>query len=255
MSTPVPGSSARIRRAARRPSSVSSGGIRMSTIATSGWWARTLRSSSSASPACADDLDRRPRSSSRATPSRSSTESSAITTRMGSPRGHGRARRRRGCRPSRRAAERGDAVGEPAQARAVRGVGAAEAVVGDLDHAGRRRCARTRDVDARVAWRSGRRWSAPRRRRSRRRPRPPGGGARPAASHRRRASRRAAASARSAGRSPPLGQHRRVDPAGELAQLGDRGQQLVDRLAERARRRRSGSASESAGQPPGSCRR
>ena len=48
---PVPGSDARISAAARIPSSECPGGIRMSTIATSGLWARTLRSNSSESPA------------------------------------------------------------------------------------------------------------------------------------------------------------------------------------------------------------
>ena len=47
----MPGCSARIRCAARRPSSVWVGGMRTSTTATSGWCAPTLRSSSSASPA------------------------------------------------------------------------------------------------------------------------------------------------------------------------------------------------------------
>ena len=47
------------RRAARSPSSVCVGGMRTSTIATSGLWAPTLRSRSSASPAWADDLEAR----------------------------------------------------------------------------------------------------------------------------------------------------------------------------------------------------
>ena len=63
---------ARIVAAARRPSSVCVGGIRMSTIATSGLWARTLRSRSSASPAWAT-TSMPASSSSRATPSRSRT--------------------------------------------------------------------------------------------------------------------------------------------------------------------------------------
>ena len=81
-----------------------------------------------------------------------------------------------------RAVERGDAVGEPAQARAAGRVGAADAVVGDLDgHAP------VRPPD-RHAWRASRartwrRWRAPRRRRSRRRSRPaPGSRSRPSAS-------------------------------------------------------------------------
>ena len=80
-STPVCGARARISTAARRPSSVLVGGIRMSTTATSGRWAKTLRSRSSASPACATTS--KPESRSRRTiPSLKSTESSATTTRM-----------------------------------------------------------------------------------------------------------------------------------------------------------------------------
>ena len=56
------------------------GGMRMSTTATSGWCMRTLRTRSSAVPAWATTS--KPQSeSSRATPSRRSTESSASTTR------------------------------------------------------------------------------------------------------------------------------------------------------------------------------
>ena len=61
-----------------------SGGIRTSTIATSGLCARTFRSRSSASPAW-PTTSKPASSSSRAAPSRRSTASSAITTRMGSP--------------------------------------------------------------------------------------------------------------------------------------------------------------------------
>src|SRR4029453_14288902 len=50
-STDVSGWLERISSAARRPSSVLVGGMRMSTTATSGLWAPTLRRSSSASPA------------------------------------------------------------------------------------------------------------------------------------------------------------------------------------------------------------
>ena len=80
------GCSARIRWAATRPSSVWVGGIRMSTIATSG--------SRDGAPGAAGlgvaRPGRRPRcpasSSSRTMPSRVSIVSSATTTRMGSPR-------------------------------------------------------------------------------------------------------------------------------------------------------------------------
>ena len=70
----------RISFAARRPSSVCVGGIRMSTIATSGLYERTLSSRSSAFPAW-PTTSKPPSSSSRAIPSRRSTESSASTTR------------------------------------------------------------------------------------------------------------------------------------------------------------------------------
>ena len=77
---PVPGSSDRMIRAAFRPSSVWVGGILMSTIATSGLCARTLRSRSSRSPA--SPTTSKPSSwSRRATPARSRSESSASTTR------------------------------------------------------------------------------------------------------------------------------------------------------------------------------
>ena len=75
------------------------------------------------------------------------------------------------------AAERLDAVGEAAQPRAAALVGAADAVVDDLDRARGRRCARRARAPARPA-RTWPRWSAPRRRRSRPRPRPSRAGAR-----------------------------------------------------------------------------
>src|ERR1700759_2780327 len=80
MRIPIPGSRARISMAARRPSSVWSGGICTSTIATSGRWAATLRRRSSASPAWATTS--KPASDSRRlSPSRRSTWSSPTTTR------------------------------------------------------------------------------------------------------------------------------------------------------------------------------
>ena len=105
--------------------------MRTSTIATSGLWALTLRSRSSASPAW-PTTSIPASSSSRATPARSRTESSASTTRTG---------------PSRRTTvplpgravdleppvERRQAVGQPAQPRPGRRVGAADAVVAHLD--------------------------------------------------------------------------------------------------------------------------
>ena len=53
ISTPVPGKSCRSRSAARSPSSVCVGGIRMSTTATSGWCSATAASSPSPSATAA----------------------------------------------------------------------------------------------------------------------------------------------------------------------------------------------------------
>ena len=79
--TPTSGISRRICCAARSPSSVCVGGIRMSVTATAGLCARTLRSRSSASDACAA-TSKPASSSSRARPARSRTESSASTIFM-----------------------------------------------------------------------------------------------------------------------------------------------------------------------------
>ena len=71
----------------RRPSSVCVGGIRMSTIATSGACSRRRRAAApSAVVGLGGDLDTRPRSSSAAIPLRTSRLSSAITTRTAAPR-------------------------------------------------------------------------------------------------------------------------------------------------------------------------
>ena len=81
-----------------------------------------------------------------------------------------------------RAVERRDAVGEAAQARAARGVGAADAVVGDVDGDApvRRAAPRRSPASPGRTWRRSR---APRRRRSRRRSRPaPGRRSSPSAS-------------------------------------------------------------------------
>src|SRR5690606_660217 len=80
-STAVPGSSWRTASAARSPSSVNDGGIRTSTTATSGRWCRTASRSASPSPTAATTVQPAS-SSSRTRPSRSSTESSASTTRI-----------------------------------------------------------------------------------------------------------------------------------------------------------------------------
>ena len=84
-STPTRGCSARIRLAASRPSRVWVGGMRMSTTTASGGSARTRASSCSASPTWAA-TSMPAASSTRARPSRNSTASSAITTRMAAPR-------------------------------------------------------------------------------------------------------------------------------------------------------------------------
>src|SRR4051794_13683741 len=79
--TPTPGCSSRIFSAACRPSSVCVGGIRRSTIATSGPCSPTDSTSASPSSACATTSNPASVSSS-ATPSRSSIVSSARTTRI-----------------------------------------------------------------------------------------------------------------------------------------------------------------------------
>ena len=71
-------------RAATRPSSVWVGGMRMSTIATSGLCIATCRSRSSGLSDCAS-TSKPDSSSSRTTPSRRRIESSAMTTRIALP--------------------------------------------------------------------------------------------------------------------------------------------------------------------------
>jgi hypothetical protein len=83
-STPVPGKSRRSVSAARSPSSLCVGGIRMSTTATSGRCSATAASSASPSDTAAQIVCPRS-SSSRVSPSRSSAASSAITTRTTTP--------------------------------------------------------------------------------------------------------------------------------------------------------------------------
>src|SRR4051794_18622752 len=144
--TPTSGVSALIASAARMPSSVWLGGIRMSTSARSGLCARTLRITSSPSPAWATTSNPW-RPSSCAIPSRSSTVSSAITTRKEpfsftnpptSPIAwhlHPYDRALAGLRPDlERPAHGGDPVPEPAQPRAGAHRSSAAPVVADLDH-------------------------------------------------------------------------------------------------------------------------
>ena len=139
----MPGRRARISCAARSPSSVCVGGIRMSTIATSGSCASTSLSSSSAVPALPADLD----------PGLLEQRRDSLADRAGC---HPRSRPARQLRRDRRAGtrragdvepavERLDAVGESAQARAAA-------------CRRRRRCRRRRSG----SWRSGRRRSTTR---------------------------------------------------------------------------------------------
>ena len=82
---PIAGWRRRISCAAWIPSSVCVGGMRMSTIATSGSCSSTAASSSSGSDASATTSMPAPRTND-AMPSRTSGLSSAITTRTGAPR-------------------------------------------------------------------------------------------------------------------------------------------------------------------------
>ena len=135
-STPTRGCAARIASAARRPSSVWVGGIRMSTIATSGGSRSTCSSSASAVAALGRPRRSPPRPAAARRP-----RAAASCRRPALPawdlRSQSRAAARRAPHPQ-PAVERLDAVGEAAQPRAARRVGAADAVVGDLDHERRR---------------------------------------------------------------------------------------------------------------------
>ena len=81
---PIAGWRRRISCAAWMPSSVCVGGMRMSTMATSGWCSSTAASSSSASAASATTSMPSLRTND-AMPSRNSGLSSAITTRTAAP--------------------------------------------------------------------------------------------------------------------------------------------------------------------------
>ena len=173
-----PGSVARASIAARMPSSVNVGGSRTSTIARSGLWPAMIRSRPGAVLGLRDHVDVRARAAARRCP-----RAAAPGPRRSRPARQLRADGRplaRLARDDQRAVERLDAVAQAGQP-AARGVGAARAVVGDLDDAARRRRASTRHARRRAAARAWRRWSAPRRRRSRPRSRPPAAaGGRPA---------------------------------------------------------------------------
>ena len=142
------GSSARIRRAARRPSSVWVGGIRMSTTATSGRSASDRRAAARRSRRRGRRRRSRTASSTRAMPSRSSSESSPITTRMGSPLARS-SRRRAGSSISSVPSSAASRSAIPRRPEPRRGVGAAAAVVGDRRRSACRRSRSTRDVGAR----------------------------------------------------------------------------------------------------------
>ena len=128
---------ARISRAARRPSSVCVGGIRMSTIATSGSCSATAASSSSPSAAWRDDLEAdlheqpgQPLPQHQRVVGDDQPHGIRALTIVPSP---GRA-----VAQAKHAAERLHPVAQAAQAAAARGVAGADAVVGHLDHRQRR---------------------------------------------------------------------------------------------------------------------
>src|SRR5689334_11616602 len=136
---PTAGWLRRIAIAARRPSSVWSGGIRTSTIATSGSWAATAASSASASPTAATiSWPRSARISVR--PALITAASSAMTMRMaaafsgvgGQFDGDGRGAALRTAHLD-AAVHGADPLGEAAQAAVRYRAGAADAVVGDAD--------------------------------------------------------------------------------------------------------------------------
>ena len=133
--------------------------------------------------------------------------------------------------------ERADAVGEPAQARAGRHVGAADAVVGDLDRRPTGPPLRTATAGgrrARVLRHVGQRLRPPR---SRPRSRPPAAALRVAPRPTTGTGARSAR-ARSAARSPRSVRIAGWMPARQLAQLVERGLQLGARLVEQRRRLR-----------------
>ena len=197
---------------------------------------RTLRSSSSA-VALWPTTSKPASSSSRAMPSRSSTPSSATTTRTGSPRAP--ASRRPAGSTAQPAAERLDAVGEPAQAGAAPRVRAADAVVDDLDDERRRSRARRRRVAARrlrvladVGQAS--------RHESRRRPRPRSGSRPSTLDVEVDGHRRARGEPLERDREPVAGEHRRVDARGRA-----RAARRATRRSRRARRSSRAAASGS----------
>ena len=163
------GRSARIRRAARRPSSVCVGGMRMSVTATSGRCSATAASSESKSPASADDLD----------PGGLEHARDALAQQqrvLGDHDPHGITPRTRVPPPGglvdRRACRRAPRAGRPSRAgpsrrpgRRRRAPSSAISIVSVAPNA-------HADVGAGRVARSGRRSSAPRRRGSTRRPRP-----------------------------------------------------------------------------------
>ena len=129
---PICGWRARISWAARSPSSVCVGGMRTSTMATSGRWASIARSSSSGDVRLRHHLDARARQQRRdafadedAVVRDDYAHGSSAVTVVPAPGGTDDAQ------PP---VQRRDAIGQPAQARAAGLVGAADAVVGDLDH-------------------------------------------------------------------------------------------------------------------------
>ena len=174
-----------------------------------------------------------------ASPSRSSTPSSASTTRgHGARQLHVQQRRPAGRAGQPQTVPPTAATRSASPARPVPAAGSAppRRRRGSPARAGRRpAAATTRPAARRCAWR---RWPAPPRPRSRRSPRPPAAAAPAAASRRRRAP--ASGRRRPDGAPPaPVGQDLRVDAADQLPQLGQGLLRLLVRAAPPDRRRRS----------------
>ena len=139
-------------------------------------------------------------------------------------------------RPREASAQRLDAVGETAQARAARaGVGAADAVVGDRRRRPARLAARTsivtRDAPACLAA------LASASEQTKKSAASTGAGSRRLAAARRRERTERSARSASAGISPPLGQRSRVHALRELAQLAARARRARSRARDRSPRR------------------
>ena len=216
---------ARISRAARSPSSVWVGGMRMSTIARSGRCAVDLRAAARRrSPTCAATSTPASRSSA-ASPSRT------MQVVVGDHDAHGSSARdrpsrarRAGRRAARRRAPRRGPRGRGGRSRATRPRRRCRCRRSRPSRRGARAARRARAAVA--CRRTSRRWRAPRRRRSRPRARSAGAAARATSTDTRRQDRRAAGE-RLERRGEPVVEHGGMDAAGELAQLLQRVRELV----------------------------